>query len=60
MFTEHQISILEGFRKDHETLKTGLMAALHPRNNLHFKIILKQKILIFSCNNTTVFFTVFL
>ncbi len=26
MFLEHQISILEGFLKDHVTLKTGVMA----------------------------------
>jgi len=25
MFCEHQISILEGFLKDHVTLKTGIM-----------------------------------
>ncbi len=42
LFLEHQISILEGFLKEHVTLKTGVMAAensaLHHRNKLHFII----------------------
>jgi len=31
----HQISIFEGFLKDHVTLKTGLMAAKKKKKNLH-------------------------
>jgi len=43
MFLEHQISIVEGFLKDHVTLKTGIMILIiqfsQHRNKLHLKYI---------------------